>query len=66
MVTAFVVFSSAVDFHIRAMYTGKVPVAEHDTSVRGLTGLTSESILGATSVTINVLNQLTSPMLLNL
>ena len=49
MVAMSVVFTSTVDSHISAVYMGKVPLAEHDTSLPGLNGPTAESILGLTS-----------------
>ena len=44
-----VVFSSTVEPRISAVYMGGVPLAEHDTSLPGVTGSTAESILGGTS-----------------
>jgi len=48
MVAVSVVFSSTLEPNISAVYMGGVPLAEHDTSLPGLTGSTSESILGGT------------------
>ena len=48
----FVVFTRTVESQISAVYMGGVPLAEHDTSLPGLTGPTAESILGGTSTII--------------
>ena len=50
MVEEFVLFTTTLLSHISAVYMGGVPLAEHDTSIPGLTtGPTAGSILGGTS-----------------